>query len=183
MNYYVDIRILPNSELSDGILMNELYSHLHKVLVSHGGDIGICFPNFNKKLGDILRLHGTQISLQKIMSTQWTANIMDYVKISEILVIPENVCYRVIKRVQTKSSKERLLRRSVRKGWLTEEEAPLKLEEKCDKKLTLPFLQLNSSSTKQRFRLFIEHGPILTDPIIGSFNAYGFSFDATIPWF
>lgn len=184
MNYFVNIRILPSPEFRDSMLMNEIFFNLHKVLVSQGeGEIGISFPNFKKTLGDILRLHGTQASLQRLMSTDWMDRLMNYIKVSGIAKIPENVCYRVVKRIQTKSSAQRLIRRSVRKGWLTEEEAALKIKEKTDKKLTLPFLQLKSLSTEQTFRLFVEHGPITTEPMIGAFNAYGLSTNATIPWF
>lgn len=184
MDYYVDILILPSAEFQESMLMNEVFSRLHKALVSYGqGEIGISFPNFDKKLGNILRLHGSQTSLQRLMSTQWMIRIMDYIKVSGITKIPETVNYRTLKRIQTKSSCERLFRRSIRKGWLTEEEASLKIIEKNNKRLSLPFLQLKSGSTEQRFRLFIEHGPILDSPIEGTFNAYGLSSHATIPWF
>lgn len=184
MNHYVDIRITPNAEFSDDMLMNELFFRLHKVLTSHGrGEIGISFPNFNKTLGDILRLHGARISLQRLMSTQWTDRMIDYIKVSGMNHIPEIVNYRVVKRIQTKSSPERLMRRSIRKGWITEEEAALKIREKSSKQLTLPFIQLKSLSTQQTFRLFVEHGPILIESVIGTFNAYGLSSNATVPWF
>jgi CRISPR-associated endonuclease Csy4 len=184
MDYYIDIQILPNPEFLDGTLMNEIFFDLHKVLASDGKtDIGISFPNFKKALGDVLRVHGSQNSLQRLMTLKWLARIVDYINVSEITKIPESACYRVVKRIQTKSCQERLFRRSVRKGWITEEEAALKIREKSNKTLSLPFLHVKSLSTQQRFRLFIEHGPITSEPVTGKFNAYGLSSNATIPWF
>lgn len=184
MNYYVDIRVISSPEFSDSILMNEIFARLHRVLVESGeGEVGVSFPNFTKSLGTLLRLHGKQISLQRIMAKHWIGGLIDYVSLSDISVIPEHVNYRVVKRVQSKSNLERLLRRSIRKGWITEEEAVIKMSEGRDKKLSLPCLRLKSQSTGQMFQLFVEHGPIITAPMVGAFTAYGLSSNATIPWF
>ncbi len=184
MNYYIDIRVLPSSEFSDCILMNELFSRLHKVLVEFGnGEVGVSFPKVNKTLGDLLRLHGRQPVLQQLMATPWIGGLKDYIAVSGVNPIPENVSHRAVKRIQSKSSAERLIRRSVRKGWLTDEEAALKISDKSEKKLSLPYIRMKSHSTGQSFLLFVEHGPILSSPITGAFTAYGLSAHATIPWF
>lgn len=184
MNHYVDIRVLPSPDFSVSILMNELFSRLHKALVAFGqGEVGVSFPNVNKTLGELLRLHGPQLSLQRLMATSWINGFIDYVTVSGISPIPANVSYRIVRRIQVKSSSERLMRRSVRKGWLTEEEAALKISNRCEKSLSLPYLRVKSQSTEQAFRLFIEHGPIVPNPVIGVFSAYGLSSNATIPWF
>jgi len=164
--------------------MNELFSCLHKALVEYDkGDVGVSFPNVDKTLGALLRLHGHQSSLEQLMAILWTNRIKDNVSISAITPIPEDVSYRVVKRFQTKSSTERLIRRSVRKGWLTQEEASLRISNKSEKLLSLPYLRIKSLSTRQIFLLFVEHGPILTTPVTGAFSAYGLSSNATIPWF
>ncbi|MCL1552323.1 type I-F CRISPR-associated endoribonuclease Cas6/Csy4, partial [Xanthomonas nasturtii] len=50
--------------------------------------------------------------------------------------------------------------------------------------LSLPFVVLGSCSTGQAsFPLFIRHGPLLSEPKNGSFNSYGLSQEATVPWF
>jgi CRISPR-associated endonuclease Csy4 len=184
VNYYIDIRILPNPDFSDSILMNELFSRLHKALVSFGqGEVGVSFPKVNKTLGGHLRLHGHQSSLQRLMAAPWIGELKDYVVASDIASIPESVSYRIVKRAQAKSSSERLRRRSVRKGWLTKEEADLKIVDSTEKTLELPFLKVRSHSTGQLFRLFIEHGPIINTPVAELFSAYGLSPTATIPWF
>lgn len=184
MDYYIDVQVLPHIEFSDSILMDELFSYLHKGLVQYGkGEIGISFPNVDKKLGSLLRLHGNQLALERLMNSCWHNRLKDEIKVSAITPIPGEVTYRIVKRVQVKSNPERLIRRSVKKGWLSAEEAALKISNKTEKKLSLPYLKLKSISTGQSFRLFVEHGPILNKPKPGSFSAYGFSSDATIPWF
>lgn len=184
MDYYVNIRIFPNIEFSDSILMNEIFSHLHNALVASGQcDIGVSFPNVDKTLGDILRLHGNKPSLEILLAMPWISRLIDYIEVSGITKIPANVNYRIVKRIQAKSSIERLIRRSVQKGWLTEEEAVRRVANGSEKKLSLPYLSIKSLSTGQKFRLFIEHGPVVASPSLGTFNAYGLSSNATIPWF
>ena len=91
--------------------------------------------------------------------------------------------YRTVQRVQVKSSRERLLRRSVKKGWITEEEARIKLADVTEKRSQLPFIRVNSLSSGQTFLLFIHQGPLTNSPVAGVFSAYGLSAEATIPWF
>lgn len=183
MDYYVDVTLLPCQEASDSFLMQVLFERLHKIFTSSQGEIGISFPSFGKTLGNSLRLHGSDISLQRLMDTHWIEGVNDYVKVSFITKIPDVVTYRTVKRVQVKSNLERLMRRSIRKGWLTEEEAAIKIATGTSQTLSLPFIYLRSQSTKQSFRLFIEHGPIVSEPVSGVFNSYGLSSGATIPWF
>jgi len=184
MNYYVDVFILANPELLDHILMCELLQRLHNALVDLGnGEIGVSFPRFNTNLGNHLRLHGNLHILQRLMSFDWIGTVQDHVKTTSIHPIPQKVEYRNIRRVQCKSSIERLMRRSVKKGWLTKEEADEKIENSKDCVLNLPYVKLRSHSTKQLFRLFIGHGPILSESVPGSFSTYGLSSQATVPWF
>lgn len=184
MNYYLDIQMRPSLEFSEHVLMDEVYFRLHKVMGKFGeGKVGVSFPKVNKTLGACLRLHADKSILEKMMSTSWAHGIEDHIIISSLNPIPEAVSYRIVKRIQIKSSTERVLRRSVRKGWITAEEADLRLANSCDKSSSLPFLNLKSMSTGQKFPLFIEHGPILKSPEAGEFSSYGLSSNATIPWF
>lgn len=185
MNHFLEIKVMPDPEFLEQVLLNALFSKFHRALVFlKEEDVGVSFPDFYKKnLGTRLRIHGTFSSLEKLIKTDWLKALQSYVMQSGIKEIPAQHEFRVVKRVQAKSNIERLLRRSVAKGWLTEEEANKQLLQKSPKKLELPYLQLRSSSTDQYFRLFIDQSTIVNKPNVGKFNTYGLSNNTTVPWF
>ena len=184
MNYYQDIVILPNPEIMDQVLMAALFTQLHLKLAQAGeGRIGISFPEVGLTPGSRLRLHGTQDDLTRLEATQWYSRAKDYIFCKPVQPVPEGCQYRTVRRVQYKSSAERLRRRSVRKGWLTPEQAEQQISVINEKRGKLPFLPVKSGSNGHTWLLFIEHGPLRETPIAGSFSSYGFSAVATIPWF
>ena len=184
MGHYIDIKVLPDPEFSFSVLMNELFAKLHRALVEAGhGEIGVSFPQAQKTLGDTVRLHGSQSALQRLMAIAWLKSLTDYTCVTSITTVPDNCRYRVVKRVQAKSSVERMYRRSIKKGWLTTEEAETKINAGNEQQLKLPFVQIKSHSSGQVFRLFIQHGKLLDSPVKGKFSAYGLSDEATIHWF
>jgi CRISPR-associated endonuclease Csy4 len=184
MNYSIDIKVLPDAEFSPSLLMNALFVKLHRALAGAGnGEVGVSFPDAQKTLGDSIRVHGSQVALQRLMSISWLKGLTDYTCVASICAIPDNCQYRVVKRVQAKSSIERMYRRSVKKGWLTTEEAGARMSAGKEQHLKLPFVQLKSQTTGQSFRLFIQQGKLSNKPVEGKFTAYGLSEVATIPWF
>ncbi len=184
MNNYIDIKILPDTEFSSSLLMNALFAKLHRAMVEAGhSEVGVSFPQAQKTLGDTVRLHGSQGALERLMAIGWLKGLTDYTCVTAITAVPGNCKHRVVKRVQAKSCVERMYRRSVKKGWLTAEEAETRMNAGKDQQLKLPFVQLKSRSTEQSFRLFIQQGKILDSPVAGEFSAYGVSDVATIPWF
>ncbi|MBX2858733.1 MAG: type I-F CRISPR-associated endoribonuclease Cas6/Csy4 [Cellvibrionaceae bacterium] len=144
--------------------------------------VGVSFPQFAKTLGEQLRLHGPQNDLQALVAAPWFNGLTDYCQMDDIRPTPASVQYRTVRRVQTKSAANKR-KRSVAKGWLNTEEAMAKIPATAQRSLTLPYLQLNSGSTGQHMRIFIEHGPLQSEPSSGRFNTYGLSSTATIPWF
>jgi CRISPR-associated endonuclease Csy4 len=50
-------------------------------------------------------------------------------------------------------------------------------------RLSLPWLEVRSTSTGQRFRLFIDQEIRPGPPVPGRFSPYGLSARATVPWF
>lgn len=184
MDFYLEITILPDSEFKDTMLMSELFSKLHLFLAQRRkGDIGVSFPNVGITLGNILRLHGTQEALNQLITTNWLGLMLDHVNVSNILQVPDGSKHRAVRRVQVKSSVERLRRRSILKGWLTEEESIKQIPLSNEKRLKLPFVQLKSLSSRQGFRLFIEHGPLKDKNESGVFTFYGLGGSTTVPWF
>ncbi|QNU44327.1 type I-F CRISPR-associated endoribonuclease Cas6/Csy4 [Mixta calida] len=184
MDHYQDIRLLPDPDFVPQQLMSALFAKLHRALAQAGMQrIGVSFPHFKRDLGDTLRLHGSAEDLAQLQQSAWLKGMRDHIVLSEISSVPLAVQYRVVRRVQVKSSAERLRRRSVKKGWLTEEQASERIPYAAEQRSQLPYIQLKSASTRQNFLLFIEHGPLLNEAHSGTFSAYGLSATATIPWF
>ncbi len=184
MQYYVEIQVRDVSELSKHVIMNMVFSKLHLALVSTGqGQIGISFPDVDRTLGSRLRLHGSREALDRLMSLVWAKGLCDYANISEIRPVPPTCKHRRVARSQTKSSVDRLYRRSVKKGWCSEKKALQLASQHVPQLDNAPYLNISSKSSGQQFRLFIKHGPVEDFPLEGSFSSYGLSSVATVPWF
>ncbi|MDP2369598.1 type I-F CRISPR-associated endoribonuclease Cas6/Csy4 [Rhodoferax sp.] len=187
MDHYVDLRLLPDPEFAQPHLMGALFSKLHRALVEQRGlDIGISFPGVQVApvaLGDLLRLHGDQAALTALMASNWLTGMRDHVRATPVLAVPPKARYRVVSRVQAKSSPERLRRRQMRRHGLDAEQALARVPDSAAERLDLPYVQLRSQSTDQTFRLFIRHGALMDTANAGAFGVYGLSADATIPWF
>lgn len=185
MDHFLDIRVLPDPEFKEETLMSALFAKLHRALGVRGkGDIGVSFPEHSARPGGVIRLHGRQSALDELESTRWRAGLNDYCEATAIQPVPPAIKgWRAVARVQIKSSADRLLRRSVRKGWITEEEAQLRSASAKDRRCSLPFIQMKSLSSKESFRLFIKHSELRQEATGGLFSSYGLSAEATIPWF
>jgi len=187
MDAYIDIRLLPDPEFPPPLLMNTLFGKLHRGLVSFGeGSVGVSFPEVKEKirsLGQHLRLHGPAATLERFMQTGWLKGMGDHLTVSTAGAVPKNAHHRTVRRVQAKSNPERERRRLIARKGVTEEQARAAIPDQCAEHLDLPYIVLNSQSTGQQFRLFIDHLPIGDRPSIGTFSTYGLSTTATIPWF
>ena len=183
MDHYIDIKVLPDPEFKESVLLNALFSKLHRALGQvTEGRVGVSFPDCKKFLGDRVRLHGTQADLTKLMDANWLQGLRDYSHQSGIAKIPDKVSHKIVRRVQVKSSHNKR-KRSVAKGWLTEAEAIQLIPDSQQKMLRLPFLQIKSLSNGNSMRIYVEHSKDLKDAVTGTFSSYGFSSTATIPWF
>jgi len=188
MDHYLDIKILPDPEFPPAMLVNALFTKLHRVLVQlQSKQIGISFPNVDQSkpfLGNVLRIHGTSSVLQNLLAQHWLKGMNDHLEVKAINAVPVDTPHCRVRRVQIKSNAERLRRRyRKRHEGVTELDALAMIPDTVEKQLSLPYLQLKSDSTGQRFRLFIVHSPPQQQPVAGEFNRYGLSAKATIPWF
>ena len=183
MDYYLEIKILPDPEFKNSTLMNALFSKLHRALGQVGqGAIGVSFPGFDKKgLGSLLRVHGTEQKLGQLMEANWLVGMRDNTSISALSPVPDSAQHRTVSRIQAKSAHNKR-KRSIAKGWLTEQEAFEKIPDSQQKELSLPYAQLKSLSNKNPMRVYIQHGPLLDEPVSGPFSSYGLSGTATVPW-
>jgi CRISPR-associated endonuclease Csy4 len=188
MDRYLEIRLLPDPEFPPATLLNALFAKLHRGLVEHGaGDIGISFPeagNGRRTLGQRLRLHGSAAALEQLMQLNWLQGMRDHVEVGEHRATPKDAAHRVVRRIQAKSNPERLRRRLLKRNpGMDTQTAAQRIPDSAAAQLNLPFIALASSSSRQRFPLFIEHGPLQNEATSGPFSAYGLSPTTTIPWF
>ena len=183
MTHYIEIIVLPDPEFKESVLMNALYSKLHRAIGQIAlGKVGLSFPNHQKTLGDKIRLHGSSATLEPFTTNEWLKGLRDYTQVTATKPIPENTQHRTVQRVQVKSAHNKR-KRSVAKGWLTEEQAFEEIPDGTQKRLTLPFAQLRSLSNDNSMRIYIKHGELTNQPKAGEFSSYGLSAIATIPWF
>lgn len=187
MDQYVDIDVLADPEFPAHQLLNALYAKLHRALVAQNSTrIGISFPRHSLKephLGTRLRLHGELATLSALLASDWLTGMRDHVTLTQPTRVPETAKHTAVRRVQVKSSPERLRRRLMRRHNLDAQDALQRIPDETARVVALPFVQLRSTSTGQSFRLFIEHRDVQPNAIMGDFNSYGLSQMATVPWF
>lgn len=183
MNYYFDIQLFPDPEFPPAILMNALFTKLHKALFDmQSVDIGVSFPDYGKTLGQRLRLHGSETNLNKLQERKWTGSMAGFCRQTPVSPIPSSVKYRRVFRKQRNTSNAKL-QRLLKRGSLSEHEAPQYLNRMKTHKLSEPFLELVSVSTGQKHRRYIQLGELKDEPANGVFDYFGLSKHATVPWF
>lgn len=191
VGHYVELVLQPDPEFGAPMLMAALFAKLHRALVAAGplAGVGVSWPGHDEAvptLGACLRLHGSEPALAALMGTPWLRGVRDHLRdpLPEVRVVPGALLgHRVVSRVQVQSSAERMRRRLMRRQQLDEQAARQRIPDEAAQQLRLPFVPLSSSSTGQAFRLFVRHGELRPEPVAGSFNAYGLSQSATVPWF
>lgn len=187
MTHYIDIKVLPDPEFPEPQLLSELFGRLHAALArSSAESVAVAFPGYAERpptLGSVMRLLGPASALDQLMSRPWLGGLADHVAACAIESVPVQATHRMLRRVQAKSSAERLRRRQIQRHGLSEAEARQRIPNTVEQTLALPYLVLTSTSTGQRFRLFLRLDPEPASPRAGDFNAYGLSTTATIPVF
>ena len=187
MDSYLDIELWPDPETAPNQLLSALYTKVHLALAARRATgIAVCFPGHQLKppsLGSRLRLLGGQSELHGFAGTEWLGGIRDHVRVHAVAAVPANAVPRAVRRVQAKSSPERLRRRLMKRHELDAAQAIERIPDSAAEFVSLPFVQLRSGSSAQPFRLFISVGPALPAATSGVFNAYGLSQTASVPWF
>ena len=187
-SHYLDIHLRPDPELAPHHLMGSLYGRLHRALAQRQQQaIGASFPGHDPSkpsLGTQLRLHGPETALHELVESPWLHGLHDHLQVGPIEPVPPTAKHRRVSRAQAKSNVDRLRRRAMKRHGLTAEEAAVRIPAHVEERLPLPYVTLNSRSTGQpSFPLFVQHGPLLEAPVAGTFNTYGLSQYATVPWF
>ena len=183
MDYYLDIRLMPKKEMRENILLNQVYSSFHKRLYDiNSTTIGVSFPEYKLKLGRLFRIHGSEEDLERLQEKDWLGKYRDFCKVGKIRVVPKDVKYRIVSRVQQNMT-EAKLRRLIKRGTISDEDVKKYRIKMYEGGLDNPFVELVSMSNGQRHRRFIEFGKLEDIAIDGEFDLFGLSRVATIPWF
>jgi CRISPR-associated endonuclease Csy4 len=198
MKYYLDITLLPDPEITVGFIWQKVYQQVHIALAANkiaenSSAIALAFPQCSQKrdenvvfpLGHKLRiLAPSKELLDKLAINNWLKRFSDHAHITSIKAVPENITEFVyVKRVQCKTNLSRLARRRAKRKGETFEQALQHFDSFNDEQSKLPFINVNSLSKNERFRLFIEQKKV-NEAAIGEFTCYGLSKEqATVPWF
>ncbi|ENU20826.1 CRISPR-associated protein cas6/csy4, subtype I-f/ypest [Acinetobacter bohemicus ANC 3994] len=202
MKYYQEITLIDQAEISSYFIWSKLYTQLHIALAeikdtNNKVNIGVSFPQYlfekndkNSKvnLGKKLRLFAqNEADLKKLDLKKWLDRLTDYVHITSIREVPENIkSYAIYKRKQVKTNAERLARHRVKRGDIGFDEALARYSNVVTT-TDLPYIQMLSLSTsdeqdKKRFKLFIEKRSIEQSES-QVFSTYGLSSESSVPEF
>jgi CRISPR-associated endonuclease Csy4 len=204
MKYYLEIKFLPEDDISIHFLWSKVFKQLHLALASiknadNKVNIGFSFPEYRydqKKpsgfVGEKLRVFAeSENDLNSLEVQNWLSRYLDYVHISSIKIVPNEKIsgYAIFKRKQVKSSAERLARAEAKKGRYDYANA-LGHYRKFITLTNLPYIQMLSDSTvnlvdeslKNHFKLFIEKQRAEKSET-QVFSTYGLSSVSSVPEF
>lgn len=205
MNYYLEITLLPHSEIEWHFLWEKVYQQLHLALVEQAFEkevdvdnsgnkklikvskIGISFPSRNVKrhhLGHQLRVFAqTQEQLEQFDAPRWFSTLSDYVHLTQIRAVPKTVKeYGSYFRIQTKSNNEQLSKRRSKRFKISFDEAMQHFASRQEEQTNVPFVYVKSSSSGERFPIFIGYIE-QAEASETSFSCYGLSKQSTVPVF
>jgi CRISPR-associated endonuclease Csy4 len=199
MNYYIELKLLTDTEISLGFIWSKVYMQMHLALVERRDEnnlvsIGFAFPNYHKErfLGNIVRIFAhSKEELQTLNINKWLNRLLDYIELTPIKEVPQEIkTFATFGRKRLKSNADirRLAKRHAKRNNISEEEALTlyaKTEEKYKRlkeKNKLAFINIKSLSNDNLMKIFIIKKES-TEENKGKFNTYGLSNTSTVPIF
>lgn len=197
MQFYQEITLLPDVEISPYFLWTKVYTQLHLAFVEQQDDdgkiaYGVAFPqyrlNADKRVGFLgfkVRVFAqTERALQSLNLTKWLERLTDYVHMTSIRTVPADKVtgyaqyYRVIPKMPLD---ERIAHQAARHG-VSVASAAEHLKGYEAQPTIEPYVRLPSQSTGHDFALHI--GKQSADGLgDGKFGTYGLSRSAGVPEF
>ena len=192
--YYEDLILLPNQEIPVSFLMGKVISALHLICIESehatgAVNIGLAFPRYSKEkrsLGNVVRLYAhNPDTVRNSSSDSRILRLDDYIRKGEITSVPSAVQgYVQYRRMQFKENKARLIRRHARRHDLDINQAAKQYTDYKIPANDLPYVTLNSLSSQQRFRLYIDEVRLETkndNTLV--FSSYGLTKSGVLPYF
>lgn len=187
MEFYQELTLLENPEININQLWSKIYQQVHLALVEHAaGKVAVAFPEYDKKkgLGKKLRLISkTREKLAELNLEKYLFHYDDYVHLISVRPIPERRIkgYVIYSRQRSEQGSISKAKRYAKRHNISIDEA-LAIYLPQNTKHTLPYITLQSLSTKSSFPLYIEE-KIVDKAVDGDFGSYGLSMSATVPKF
>lgn len=203
MNWYQEITLIDQDEISSYFIWSKVYTQLHIAFAEHSNEqgkicFGVSFPQYrineHKKIGFL----GTKIrvfansenELRQLNLGKWLERLIDYVHIIQPREVPKTkiTSYVNYYRVNPKMSlEERVVHQAQRRN-ISLDEAKQHFKEYVEESVVEPYINLKSLSAKREenvdrpYRLYIGKS-IADEAKDGKFGTYGLSRTVTVPEF
>lgn len=203
MKYYLEIKFLPDDDISIHFLWSKVYKQLHLAFASvknadNQVNVGLSFPQYRYDsktgkgfVGEKLRLFAlSEAELKQLNLDKWLSRYVDYVHISSIKNVPDEkiIGHAIYKRKQVKTNAQRLARHRIKRGDISFDEALARYSNVVTT-TNLPYVQVLSDSSpatdeslKNHFKLFIEKQSAEKSET-QVFSTYGLSSVSSVPEF
>lgn len=194
MKHYIELTLLPNTDINAFTLWSKVYQQIHLGLVEMQDEqgkvpIGISFPEYvigekYSLLGGKCRLFAQdEATLVRFDVAKCLDRLSDYVHWTRLREVPNTVKgYAIYQRLQPKTNPERLARRYASRHPVDYDHALQRYSSMAQVRVSSPFIRLKSLSSEQSFCLWIKKTSI-SEPFIEGFSTYGLSAKATVPEF
>jgi len=183
MDCYIDVQLKPDAEMRENVLLNKVYTKLHKALFTlKSTNIGVSFPKYHLKLGDVIRIHAREGRLKELQTMNWLGGLIGYCEVSDVKPVPEQTKFRTVSRKQSNMTESKS-RRLIKRGTLSSEEVKGYKAKMFAQGLDNPYLEMESGSNGHLHRRYIQFGELLDESVAGDFDQFGLSKVATVPWF
>ena len=197
MYHFIELSLLPDESVSTGFIMSRVMDVLHLCFVNVQKElghnpVGLSFPAYyydpegrgetKGSLGTKIRLYSLQAAhLEALQLSQQLRRFEDYVHQRSVASVERaNLSFACFRRVQVRSSVERLARRRMEHVGESLQQSLEHFQDFKQQQSDLPFVHLHSQSSEQAFRLFIAKETV-ERPTEWQFSSYGLSARVGVP--
>lgn len=195
MDYYIELTLIKDSEISPYFIWSKLYTQLHLAFVEQKDaneqiPYGVSFPEYKsfeskgKKvmlLGSKLRVFAHSADeLQKLNLAKWLARLADYVHIKSAAQVKTVTHYLTVNRYRSKPNIEKVAARFAKHKGIPLEEALKHCQQYKKSSQDFPYVQMKSISGSREFSLCINQ-QVAEKSVTGQFSTYGLSATNTVP--
>lgn len=193
---YIEISCLPGADVNSGFLVGKVMGILHLCLVNlekgQGyNPVGVSFPDYcfgddvKPSIGGMIRLFARETSHLEILDLDsQLSRFEDYIHMRPITDLDRpGLKFAVFRRVQLRSSRERLIRRQVVRSGESENVIRARYQSFVEEQTRLPYVNMKSMSSGRQFRLFVQKQRVEKPSANWQFSSYGLSSSIPVPDF